>query len=297
MESRRGRPLAPPRKLEEVGINVSHAVPFISLAGVSIRLHGGALFERLDWEIENDQHWAVLGPNGSGKSALMKVLAGELPAVAGEISYHFLKHGEAAHDAIAYVAFEAQREVLGHESYYQDRWNAGLAEAAPTVSDILSERGIRHANPFVVDIPILHKNVKYRDGGFSTRRERIVREFGLKPLLNEKLIELSNGERRKGQNEKEKKCASYLHTFNYIPTMARHCARTHWPPLHRVLRSLCPAFRARDSVLRRRREGGIRRNCGRGAGTVAVRIGKILLCFADGENLRGVRSDYLIFRV
>jgi len=139
----------------------------------------------------------VLGPNGSGKSALMKVLAGELPAVAGEISYHFLKHGEAAHDAIAYVAFEAQREVLGHESYYQDRWNAGLAEAAPTVSDILSERGIRHANPFVVDIPILHKNVKYRDGGFSTRRERIVREFGLKPLLHEKLIELSNGERRK----------------------------------------------------------------------------------------------------
>ena len=139
----------------------------------------------------------MLGPNGSGKSALMKVLAGELPAVAGEISYHFLKHGEAAHDAIAYVAFEAQREVLGHESYYQDRWNAGLAEAAPTVSDILSERGIRHANPFVVDIPILHKNVKYRDGGFSTRRERIVREFGLKPLLNERLIELSNGERRK----------------------------------------------------------------------------------------------------
>ena len=62
---------------------------------------------------------------------------------------------------------------------------------------MLSERGIHHINPFIVTIPILHKKVKYRDGGFAKRRERIIREFGLKPLLNERLIELSNGERRK----------------------------------------------------------------------------------------------------
>ena len=197
MESRRGCPLAPSRKLEEVGINVSHAAPFISLAGVSIRLHGGVLFDGLDWEIKSDQQWAVLGPNGSGKSALMKVLAGELPAAGGEISHHFLEHGEAAHEHVAYVAFEAQREVLGPEAYYQDRWNAGLSEKAPTVSDILSERGIRHANPFVVDIPILHKNVKYRDTGFAVRQKKIIRDFGLQALLDRKLLQLSNGERRK----------------------------------------------------------------------------------------------------
>ena len=188
--------LAPSRKLEEVGINVSHAAPFISLAGVSIRLHGGVLFDGLDWEIKSDQQWAVLGPNGSGKSALMKVLAGNFRRL-GRDQPPFLEHGEAAHEHVAYVAFEAQREVLGPEAYYQDRWNAGLSEKAPTVSDILSERGIRHANPFVVDIPILHKNVKYRDTGFAVRQKKIIRDFGLQALLDRKLLQLSNGERRK----------------------------------------------------------------------------------------------------
>ena len=197
MESRRGRPLAPPRELEEVDINVSHTKPFVSLRGVSIRLDGNTLFDGLDWEIESDQQWAVVGPNGSGKSVLMKVLAGELPTSGGEIVYHFLKHGEAAHEKIAYVAFEAQREVLGPEAYYQDRWNAGLAEEAPTVSDMLSARGIHHINPFVVDITILNPKSKYRDSALAAKRRKVIREFGLRPLLKRKLLELSNGERRK----------------------------------------------------------------------------------------------------
>src|SRR3989344_5859909 len=164
--------------------------PFVSLRDVTIRLHGGVLFEGLDWEIESDQQWAVIGPNGSGKSALMKALAGELPTSGGEIVYHFLRQGEAAHERIAYVAFEAQREVLGPEAYYQDRWNAGLAEEAPTVSDFLSEQGVRHTNRFAV---VEEKP----EPPFPKRREKTVRDMGLKPLLGRKLMELSNGERRK----------------------------------------------------------------------------------------------------
>ncbi len=195
MESRCRRPLAPSRELEEVDLNVSHVKPFVSLRGVSIRLDGSVLFGGLDWEIESDQQWAVIGPNGSGKSVLMKVLAGELPASGGEIIYHFLKHGEAAHEKIAYAAFEAQRDVLGPEAYYQDRWNAGLAEEAPTVDDLLSERNIHHSNPFIVEAPILKKKTEV--SGFKKRRAELIAAFGLKRLLTERMAELSNGERRK----------------------------------------------------------------------------------------------------
>ncbi len=171
--------------------------PFISLENVSIRLHEKVLFEGLNWEIRGDQQWAVIGPNGSGKSALMKVLSGALPIVKGTIAYNFLKNGEAAHEQITYVSFDEQRVVLGEEVYLQDRWNTGLSEGAPTVSDFLSERGIQHVNPFVVEIPILHSRMKYRDLGFLAKRREIIRMFGLKPLLNRTIIELSNGERRK----------------------------------------------------------------------------------------------------
>ena len=170
---------------------------FINLDDVTVRLDGHILFKNLNWEIRDDQHWAVIGPNGSGKSALMKVLSGTLPIVNGTVAYNFLKKGEAPHEHIAYVSFEEQRGVLGPEAYLQDRWNIGLGEKTTTVSDILSERGIHHTNPFVVQIPILNSRIKYRDLGFLDRRRKIVKTFGLKPLLARTLMQLSNGERRK----------------------------------------------------------------------------------------------------
>ena len=169
--------------------------PFVSLRDVTIRLHGGVLFEGLDWEIESDQQWAVIGPNGSGKSALMKALAGELPTSGGEIVYHFLRQGEAAHEHIAYVSFDEQRSMLGPEAYLQDRWNVGLRESAPTVADLLSERNIHHSNPFIVEAPILKKKTEV--SGFNKKRTKLIGAFGLKRLLTERMAELSNGERRK----------------------------------------------------------------------------------------------------
>ncbi|MDO8552585.1 MAG: ATP-binding cassette domain-containing protein [bacterium] len=176
-----------------------NAKPFITLENVTVRLDGRILFKNLDWEIQSDQQWAILGPNGSGKSALMKVLAGILPAVNGHIEYHFLNDGVhgSAHEQIAYVSFEEQRGVLGHEAYLQDRWNIGLSEKAPTISDLLSQHGIHHTNPFVVQIPILHSRMKYRDLTFSKRRREVLHAFELESLLHRRVIELSNGERRK----------------------------------------------------------------------------------------------------
>ncbi|OGG61031.1 hypothetical protein A3C86_04160 [Candidatus Kaiserbacteria bacterium RIFCSPHIGHO2_02_FULL_49_16] len=166
--------------------------PFISLENVLIRLREKVLFKDLNWEILANQHWAVIGPNGSGKSALLKALAGTLPVAKGNITHHFLgnENRNSAQDQIAFVAFGTGRRGLSGEVFYQERWNVGLNEDAPSVSDLLSAQGIRHTNRFVI--------AKARqDAGFPARRRKVIRQLGLKSLLERKLFQLSNGERRK----------------------------------------------------------------------------------------------------
>lgn len=52
------------------------------------------LFDRLSFQIERGQRWAILGSNGSGKSTLLKCLMREIELDAGEISLgHNLKVG------------------------------------------------------------------------------------------------------------------------------------------------------------------------------------------------------------
>jgi ATP-binding cassette, subfamily F, member 3 len=43
------------------------------------------LFDKLSFQIERGQRWAILGSNGSGKSTLLKCLLGQLPADQGEV--------------------------------------------------------------------------------------------------------------------------------------------------------------------------------------------------------------------
>ena len=165
------------------------ARPFISLNDVSLRLHDRILFEGLCWEMLSDQHWAVIGPNGSGKSALMKALCGSLPVIKGKIVYHF-PHAGLPQDHIAYVSFESQRTVLGNEAFYQARWNNGVNGDTSSVSEFLSERGVKSSNPY-------HVVESSSDSGYETRRQDVIAQLELETLLERTVIQLSNGERRK----------------------------------------------------------------------------------------------------
>ena len=166
-----------------------NAEPFISLNDVAIRLREQVLFDGLNWDMLDDQHWAVVGPNGSGKSTLMKALCGSLPVVKGKIVYHFLDDGRTA-DEIAYVTFESQRTVLGDEAFYQERWNAGVNEDTLSVSEFLSEQGVKGNSSF-------HVVESYTDNGFELRRRNVIEQLELAKLLERSVVQLSNGERRK----------------------------------------------------------------------------------------------------
>ncbi len=171
---------------------MSNAKPFILLEDVSIRLGDRVLFEGLCWEMQSDQHWAVIGPNGSGKTILMRALCGSLPVVKGQIVYHFMAangHNPAC-DCIAHVTFENQATIRSEDAFYQARWNTGISQETPSVAEFLSEQNVRRINPFqVVE--------RSSDPEFEVRRRDAVEQLELGNLLDRKLVALSNGERRK----------------------------------------------------------------------------------------------------
>lgn len=57
----------------------------LNLDHVSVNLSGRVLFQGLSWEVQAGQRVGLVGPNGTGKSTLMKLIAAELPAEAGNI--------------------------------------------------------------------------------------------------------------------------------------------------------------------------------------------------------------------
>ena len=193
-------------------MNVYKREPLITLDNVTVRVFDKVMFEGTNWEIRDDEHWAVVGPNGSGKSTLMKALCGHVPVIQGHITYHFAQRIERnltetknpfssvqSVENIAYVAFEAQSDVLGYEDpYYQARWNSVKGRGTFTVSEYLSEQHIDRRNPY--EVVGAMEFATHRDpAAFATRRERVVPKVGIKALLDRNLVSISNGERRKVQ--------------------------------------------------------------------------------------------------
>ncbi len=166
--------------------------PFLTLQQVTLRLYGRLLFEGTDWEIRDDQQWAVVGPNASGKTTLVRAIAGQVPVVHGEIVYHWAKEGTLPHREVAYAAFDSPGQALrkaGH--FYQARWNTGTQETALSVDAYLSEQNVKQINPFQV-VEETPDPARY-----AAHRARVVRSLGIEDLLEKELIQLSNGERRK----------------------------------------------------------------------------------------------------
>lgn len=56
----------------------------ISLKNVSLQRNNIKILSDINWEISNNEHWAILGLNGSGKTSLLNIVSG----------YHFPTTGE-----------------------------------------------------------------------------------------------------------------------------------------------------------------------------------------------------------
>ncbi len=102
--------------------------PLLKLEAVSAGYGDNRILENLDFQLSPGSRVGLLGPNGAGKSTLIKLLAGELPAMAGErieaqglkIGY-FAQHQLEQLDAEASALLHLQRSDSGDAAEQQMR--------------------------------------------------------------------------------------------------------------------------------------------------------------------------------
>jgi molybdate transport system ATP-binding protein len=167
----------------------------ISMRDISIRVGSQTFFEHTSWEIQKDQHWAILGPTGSGKTILAKAVARQMPLVHGEIRYFFDGPGAGRpylnRHEIAVFSSETHREFLRQfVDYHQARWQSFEGQGAPTVSELLDSHSLLSHSPYEIIPPAVTE-------AFKPMHEAAVTLFDLGALLERKVHQLSHGESRK----------------------------------------------------------------------------------------------------
>ena len=168
--------------------------PFVSLQRATFRLGDRLVFENSSWVFHRHEQWAVIGSNGSGKSLFADVLRARLPLVGGEMRYHFRPApGLSPEESIAHVSFEDRKSDL-HGSVVQSRWNSIEEEGALVVRDFLSYERVMEINPF--EVSRQHGPARRQ---FYRRQRRALGLLRLEPLLDRRLITLSNGETQRVQ--------------------------------------------------------------------------------------------------
>lgn len=175
--------------------------PLVSFCDAAIRLGERLLFPGTNWDIYPGEHWAIVGPNGSGKSLLAAALAGRVPLAQGTLTHHLEEGVVDAHELGACYArrshvvlvSHAEERALAtrHTGFHQARWNASEAGGGASVDGLLTRHSVEAINPFEV-LP------EPTDAtAFEQRRQEVIGLFGLSPLLNRRVKQLSHGETRK----------------------------------------------------------------------------------------------------
>src|ERR1700689_5291975 len=82
--------------------------PHVTIRGLSKRFDSTVIYDNLDLDIPRGELISVFGPNGCGKSTLINMIAGLIPADAGEILFDGMRLAEIK---FGYV-FQNYREAL-----------------------------------------------------------------------------------------------------------------------------------------------------------------------------------------
>ena len=117
----------------------------ITLDNITVRLQDRLYLQNTSWQINSNEHWAILGPNGSGKTTFAKSLFGQIPIVRGNIEFHFSKAAKKSPTAIAhaigYVSPELHRDIIEYENLKDDfREFSGKIHEITTVQDLILNR-------------------------------------------------------------------------------------------------------------------------------------------------------------
>lgn len=142
------------------------AAIFLELSDVSVLRGGIRALDQINFTIRAGEQWAISGSSGSGKTTLAEAIAGHV-FFSGECKRYFQGY-------IQLVTQQHRFKNLSNTSnfYYQQRFNASESEDSLTIKDVLQA----YDDPDGW-IPLLH----------------------LLPLMDEPLLQLSNGENKRLQ--------------------------------------------------------------------------------------------------
>ena len=157
--------------------------PFITLDNTTVRLRDRLFLQDTSWQINSNEHWAILGPNGSGKTTFAKSLFGAVPVVRGKIIFNFSnkdrQNPATMANAIGYVSPEMHRDIIEREDLEDD-----FREFSGKINEITTVKHI-----------ILNKRVESADGAQAEKRlNAIAKKIGIEALLARDIRSLSTGE-------------------------------------------------------------------------------------------------------
>ncbi|NOQ19520.1 MAG: ATP-binding cassette domain-containing protein, partial [Desulfobacterales bacterium] len=157
--------------------------PLITLQNTSVRLRDKPYLQNTSWQINTNEHWAILGPNGSGKTTFAKSLFGGVPVVRGNIIFHFSKEDRqnpaSIANAIGYVSPELQRDIIERENLEDS-----FRDFSGKIYDVTTVKNL-----------ILDKMIKPVDGAqYEKRLSQIAKKMRIEALLERDIKSLSTGE-------------------------------------------------------------------------------------------------------
>lgn len=148
------------------------------LSDVSVTFNGLEILKNINLTIQPGEQWAIIGRSGSGKTTLAQAITGKL-FHSGTVSFHLPSHPARARDAHRVLLIDQQHHFRNRSNtsdfYYQQRYNSSDAEDTITVQEALE--------PLIAAAPA----------------SNWVEQLHLTHVLEEPLIQLSNGENKRLQ--------------------------------------------------------------------------------------------------
>ena len=88
----------------------------LQLEEVTWRRQGQSILKGINWQVKEEEHWAVLGLNGSGKTSILNIITGYSYPTSGAVKVLDTKFGEASLPKL--------REEIGYVSSALDRFGS-----------------------------------------------------------------------------------------------------------------------------------------------------------------------------
>jgi len=153
------------------------AEKFLELENVTVQSGGTKVLNDIGFVINKKEQWAIIGPSGSGKTLLANVIAGKI-FHSGRIDYRFpTKENNKSNIVVVDQQHRFKNLSNTNDLYYQQRFNSSDSEQTITVEQELKEH---------------FEKENFIDNDWLDA-------LHIRSLLDEPLIQLSNGENKRVQ--------------------------------------------------------------------------------------------------